>query len=419
MKKLNTLIWLILLTSVLITGCKKKFDNPTPKTPPPVSGYITIDSIINRYNAYYAVPPNKVYKFDTDVNVAAVVTADEISGNLYKSVYIKDATGGMKINLTYSGGLYVGDSIRINLKGVKLNSYGSQIQLDSIDLERSVYKIATGLVVKPRKVTYTQLITMNPAVNQLYYQSELVELDSLEFDNGSKGQTFADAVGKASANLVLITPSSITTILRSSGYSNFAAALAPCGKLNLVAIVGQYNGTIQLTLRQFGDIKATSTGTCPLMTKNFNDNNVLSGGWSNINVTGTVNWAASSAGGASTPYASISNYPSNQTCETWLVSPRMDLSTINNPVLNFLNATNYGPSPLTLMVSTDYTGGPVSSATWTSLTFTQSTGGFNFVNSGNISLSPYKTNNVTIAFKYNASGSGATWELDNISLFDL
>ncbi len=419
MKKLNILFCLLLLTSVLITGCKKKFDNPAPKTPPPVSGYITIDSIINRYNAYYAVPPGSVYKFKTDINVVGVVTADEISGNLYKSVYIKDATGGMKINLTYSGGLYVGDSIRINLNGVKLNSYGMQIQLDSIDLEKSVHKIATGLIVKPRKVNYTQLITMNPAVNQLYYQSELVELDSLEFDNGSKGQTFADAIGKASANLVLITPSSIPTILRSSGYSNFAAALAPCGKLNLVAIVGQYNGTIQLTLRQFGDIKATTTGTCPLLTKNFNDNNVLSGGWSNLNVTGTVNWTASSAGGASTPYASISNFPSNQTCETWLVSPRIDLSSINNPVLNFMNATNYGPSPLTLMVSTDYTGGPVGSATWAPLTFNQSTGGFNFVNSGNISLSAYKTNNVTIAFKYSASGSGATWELDNIVLFDL
>ena len=72
---------------------------------------------------------------------------------LYKSVFIKDATGGMKLNLTYSGGLFLGDSIRINLKGVKLNDYGKQIQLDSIDLEKSVHKISSGTLVKPRKVT--------------------------------------------------------------------------------------------------------------------------------------------------------------------------------------------------------------------------------------------------------------------------
>lgn len=425
MKKLNLTFCALLISTILFTSCKKKFETPTAKDPPAVSGYITIDSIIKRYNVYYyySTPPSKVYKFTTDVNLVGVVTADEVSGNLYKSVFIKDATGGIKLNLTYSGGLYVGDSIRINLKGVKLNDYGKQVQLDSINLEKSVYKIATGIVVKPRKVTINQLKSINaaisntPIVSQFYYQNELIQLDSIEFDNGAKNFALADAIGKGSISHVLYKTFGNKVILRTSGYANFAANILPCGKGSIVAIAGQYNGAIQLTLRQYSDLNVSS-GICPVNVKSFNDNSVTNNGWTTQNVVGAINWVTSNSGGAPNYYASISNYPTNATCESWLISPPYNLTNNINPVLNFENATNYGPSPLTVMISTNYNGGAPSSATWNTLTYTQSGGGFNFVNSGDISLGAYKTNNVTIAFKYNATGSGATWELDNIAILD-
>jgi hypothetical protein len=420
MKKLNIFYCFIIVSTVLFTSCKKKFENPPVKDPPAVSGYITIDSIIKRYNAYYAVPPSKVYKFTDDLNVLGIVTADEVSGNLYKSVFIKDATGGIKLNFTYAGGLYVGDSIRVNLKGIKLNDYGKQIQLDSIDLEKSVHKISSGTIVKPRKVTMNQLVTTNPLVNQYYYQSELIQLDSVEFDYGAKGVPFADAVGKGSISHVLLNSFGSKVIVRTSGYSNFAAANVPCGKGSLIAIVGQYNGAIQLTIRQISEVTFT-TGVCPVYVKSFNDNSITNGGWTTKNVTGNINWVTSNAGGAPNYYAAISNYisPSNIACETWLISPPFNLTNNVNPMLNFLNASNYTGPALVAMISTNYSGGLPSTATWTPLTYTPSPGGFAFVSSGNISLSAYKTNNVTIAFKYTGTGSsGATWELDNIAILD-
>ncbi len=410
-------LYLLSITSILFTSCKKKFDIPPPKTSPAISGYITIDSIIKRYNAYYLMSPDKVYKFNSDVNLVGVITADEISGNLYKSVYIKDATSGIKLNLTYSGGLYVGDSVRINLNGIKLNSYGSQIQLDSIDLERSVHKIATGLLVKPRKATFNQLATFNPSLGQLYYQSELVVLDSIEFDNGAKNVTFADAVGKGSISHLVVNSFGKKVILRTSGYSNFAASVVPCGKGKIIAIVGQYNGAIQLTLRQYTDV-SVSSGTCPVYCKSFNDNSITNGGWTMQNVTGTINWVTSTSGGAPNYYASISNYPTNQTCETWLISPAFDLTNNINPYLNFENAKNFSGGSLTALISNNYVNGNPNAATWSSLTYSVSPGGYAFVNSGNISLSAYKTSNVHLAFKYSASGSATTWELDNIAILD-
>ena len=55
MKRPNILYCILIVSTVLITSCKKKFEEPEPKTAPAVSGYITIDSIIKRYNAYYGV----------------------------------------------------------------------------------------------------------------------------------------------------------------------------------------------------------------------------------------------------------------------------------------------------------------------------------------------------------------------------
>ncbi len=46
-----------------------------------------------------------------------VVVGDESSGNIYKNSYVQDSTGAINLRLINPGGLYVGDSIRIYLKG--------------------------------------------------------------------------------------------------------------------------------------------------------------------------------------------------------------------------------------------------------------------------------------------------------------
>ncbi|MEI8136365.1 MAG: hypothetical protein WCH21_03460, partial [Bacteroidota bacterium] len=67
MKRFTILYCILFVSTVLVTSCKKKFENPEPKTPPALNGFITIDSIIKRYNSYYGVPPSKVYKFTNDI----------------------------------------------------------------------------------------------------------------------------------------------------------------------------------------------------------------------------------------------------------------------------------------------------------------------------------------------------------------
>ncbi|OFY34127.1 MAG: hypothetical protein A2W91_06555 [Bacteroidetes bacterium GWF2_38_335] len=152
------------------------------------------------------------------------------------------------------------------------------------------------------------------------------------------------------------------------------------------------------------------------LSKDFDDSNITSGGWTTQNVVGAINWTIYTGG--STPCASIKNYvdPDNFLCETWLISPAVNLSSTTQPTLTFKNACNYTGDVLTAYVSTNYTGsGAPSAATWTQLTFSLSGGGFAWTNSGDVDLSAYKTTGVYIAFKYTGSATdGKTWEVDDI-----
>lgn len=417
--KMKKIILGLFATGILFTACKKKFDLPPTKAEPAVSGYITIDSIVNRYGVYYtgSITPTKLYRFSGDVNLVCTVTADETSGNIYKTVFVEDATGSaLTIKLLNSGGLLVGDKIRINLNNVVLNDYGGMVQLDSIDIEKRVVKISSGNVVTPTKLSFDEATLALGSFGLKKYQARLIMLDSVEFSAGDKAQPYADAINKFTLEKTLISPTGNSTVVRNSGYANFAASLIPCGKGSIVAILGEYNGTTQLTLRDHKEVKLSSGG-CPLNVKSFNDASVTSGGWSQYNVTGVINWTTGSYNDET--YGYISNFVSgNQICETWLISPSFNISSATNPRFSFTSAYNYSGPALEVLVSTNYISGNPTAATWTPLSPTLSPGSWNWTNSGIVSLSAYMSANTRIAFKYTGTGtSGSTWEIDDIAVF--
>jgi hypothetical protein len=419
---MKKIVYCLLLAVLLVNvSCKKKFDLPPAQNPPALSGYIKIDSIRKCYVNYYlsgGPQQTKWYKFNGDVNLECTVTADERSGNIYKTVYVEDATGALQVKLLNAGGLAVGDKIRINLNGAILNDYGDMVQLDSIDIEKRVVKLSAGNPVKPTKVTFNQLKNLD--VNgHTPFQSRLVIVDSVEFTPGNKNKPFADAVGKNSIDRYLIGASSTSNFIsvRSSGYSNFASNLTPCGRGSMTVIVSQYGNDLQFTIRDFNEVKLASGG-CPIIMADFEQGSILNGGWINYNVTGTVNWVAGSYNGRN--YAEISNYINfaNQPCETWFISPAMNIAGAANPRVSFETAYNFSGPTLEVYVSTNYTSGNPNAATWVNLNPALSGGGYNWVNSGNISLNPYKSANTRIAFKYTGtSTSGSRWELDDVAVF--
>jgi hypothetical protein len=396
-------------------GCKKEFDVPK-LNPAAASREINIKQLKDKYFS------NINYKFKADSSLYCVVIADETTGNLYKDIYVKDVTGALHVKLINSGGLYVGDSIRINIKGCVLNEYNKLIQLDSVDTELNIVKLSSGNPVQPQLMTIAQVIANTAATNSV--QSKLIRLEHVEFVSADQNMPYSNAAAKLSVNRILKSCDGQTITVRTSGYASFASALTPTGNGTFIGIASQYGTTMQLLLRQVSDAAlsgslcssgggTTSPGT--YLSKDFNDNSLSSGGWTNLRVSGAVDWTVSAFGGQT--FAKISNYISaaNQSCETWYISPSINLSNASQPQLSFQNAYKYTGPALEVYVSTNYTSGAPSSANWTKVNFTLSGGNYVFVNSGNINLSAYKASNVRIAFKYSGSSSdGSTWELDDV-----
>lgn len=90
----NSLVITLVTTLLVLTGCKKDFDSP-PITVLPAGNIITIDSLRKIYTSFDST-------FVNDYSVYGTVTADELSGNLYKTIYIQDGTAGILLKLTAS-----------------------------------------------------------------------------------------------------------------------------------------------------------------------------------------------------------------------------------------------------------------------------------------------------------------------------
>ncbi|MBW6483858.1 MAG: choice-of-anchor J domain-containing protein [Vicingaceae bacterium] len=405
MKKLQLLTTSLFVSALLFTSCTKEFDNPEPRTIPVGTVYT-----IAQVRALYV--PGETVKITEDISVYGVVTADETTGNLYKEAYMQDATGALYLRFTSSTGLYIGDSIRVNIKGAKIFKYNQMLQLDSLHSDNNIVKIATQKFRTPEVVTIADL---NADIEG--FQGKLIQIDNVKFVERNLGLTYADAENKESISRFLEDLTLDQVEVRTSGYANFASDTLPAGNGSFIGICGQYNADLQLLIRNPNEL--TLNGAAPIeITKNFDDNSLTSGGWTTQYPIPNIPWTVASFNG--NYYGNITNGSGKLVGESWLISPPFDLSNSLSPVLNFKTATFASNSALKVMISTNYDGVSLpATATWTDITssFSYSTGGWSWTNSGNFSLTSYIQPNVYIAFQFiGTAASWDSWEVDNIKI---
>src|SRR5690606_10722923 len=202
---------------VILTGCTKEYDTPTNRTVP-VGSVLTIAEV----RALHV--PGTETRITQDISVFGVVTADETTGNLYKETYIQDETGALYLRFTTSSGVYIGDSIRVNLKGTKILRYNQMLQVDSVHPDNNIVKIKTQQYRTPEVVTITAL-----KANMESYQGKLIQLNSVYFIDGGQTKTYADGINKVAVSRMLEDASSNQIDVRTSGYANFANDTLPAG----------------------------------------------------------------------------------------------------------------------------------------------------------------------------------------------
>jgi hypothetical protein len=425
MKSKLILSALIIAAISFFFSCKKEYDHPPLKTVNDGAQILTA--------ALKARVPSSssFYKFGTgDTSLYGTVIADETSGNIYKQSFIVDANGGcIQLNLLNKGGLAVGDKIRINLNSLYLINASNMIYIDSVDIGKSVVKLSSGNPVTPKVVTFSQVLAGTSPSGSTSLQSQLVRIDNSEFVE--KGMTFADAIGKSTLNRTLKTCGSTSSLtVRTSGYANFAGKIIPSGNGYIVAVVTQYNSTMQLTIRDYNEVQMTGTGCPPpsftlapavaTLSETFSSigtTNVTftNNGWMNYAEVGNVGWKTNINGSLKAMKASAYN-TGDASNVMWLISPPIIYA--NTMTLNFKTAFGFWdaghPNPIMAYVSTNFDGTNANNANWTALsgaTYAAGTGSFYpnaTISSGAIALNSVSilsgyTGNFFVAFKYSGN----------------
>ena len=420
MKRIQNII-LILSVTLLYFSCNKKYDDP-PVIQLPIGNIISISDLKDMFTG-------SLTTIDSNYSIFGVITSEETNGNFYKEVYMQDLSGAIKLKLKSSGGLYIGDSIRINIQNVSMSEYGDLIQLENIDVDQQVVKIATEKFVEPYESTINQLSLSED-------QSRLVKLNDVEFTE--LGMTYADAINLSTGSRILSDCNGNTVSVRTSGYANFASDTVASGKGSVTGIFTIYNSEKQFVIRDINEVQLDSSrcnGSSgggggsggDILYKDFEDGSMTSGGWKNFWSGTNPNigeWEIYTTFGDNGPVAKASNYSnsSNYACESWIVSPLFDLTVASAPYLVFDNVTRYSGNALELLISYDYDGSsnPSQQGTWTDITGSVpnwDTDDFQWdlVSSGNTDLTSFIAPSVAIAFKYiGGSSNGSTWEIDNI-----
>lgn len=440
MKKLRN-IALPLLASLALFACEKDYDAPL-LTEPEYTGpeaNITIKDL----RAQTAAATDKAPVVITqDQVLKAVVTANDESGNIFKKIYLEDATGAIEMEVD-QGSVYnyypVGQTVYIDLNGLSISVYGDEQQLGHpegylfrtpwVEFEKHVIRDGwpNPENAKPLELDDISVINADPEA----YKFKLVTLKGVTFQNGgtaifapedSKGQE--EAITDAHGN---------TLVVRTSGYANFAANKLPKGKGNLTGILGRFRGSWQFTIRTAEDIKdfvevpeeggqggetqpgvtetifeetfATGVGTFTIENKEMAS--ALTFVWKHDNFK-NPGYMKASAFKDSVSYAS----------DSWLISPEIDLTAANAATLTFDHAINKGDVAYVktnhlVNVSKD------NGQTWNTLSGVSYPAGnsWEFSGSGDVNLSAYVGSKIKIAFQYKSSdGVSDTWEVKNVKV---
>lgn len=134
-----------------------------------------------------------------------------------------------------------------------------------------------------------------------------------------------------------------------------------------------------------------------------------------FSVASSANWTAGSFFAEN--YIGINGFGADTASNDWLISPAFDLSLLQNSYFIVGHGRRFDGPALAVQISTDYTGGDPTLATWVPVTVTLSPGSgadFVVVDSGKVDISAYDGQTIYIAIQYTsigtAGGEGA-WDL--------
>lgn len=384
-------------------------------------------TIINSDNGYKLI--------EKDMMIKAVVTGNDVSGNIYNQVSVQDASGAIIIAINgsgLSGYLPVGQEILVNLKGLYIGSYKKLPQIGGVNtklsdgslgigkIERAIwnehFKIlnpgeADASTVVPEEFDLTKL------TDAAYMEAnvcKLMTLKKVKFASANGTNVWAPDDTNTSLELIDAETgkkiSSSNLVVRNSGYSKFANEVVPQGVFDITGIFTRYNNTWQIVLRNTDDLKsvvlAYISEPFDASQGNFTIDNIkLADG-----VEFVWKWASAAYGMKASGYVN----GSKQELQSRLKSPAIDLKSAKSAKLMFDQAINYASDmkqECKVQISTD-------GKTWTDLDVQgyPTENSWTFVSS-TADLTKYCGKTIYIGFLYSSTPTSApTWEVKNFAV---
>lgn len=390
-----------------------------------------------------SVASTSLTKYPTNDVIEAYVTSSDEGGNFYKSVSFVSVDGNIGFSIPIDNyNLYTdfepGRKVFVKLDTlvhyIKENSstvigyrYNNDTPANLADDKVGRIPLANyrNVVKSSCDKVNEDMIVNNFTINQTKnnnHINKLIEIDNVQFTDASINRKLFDVdSGGGATNHEITDADGNRIIVRVSEFSTFKSEKVPSGNGKIRGVLTKFGSTWQFMIRTFSDIKMNNPRVVPTyvfeepFTTNFNS-------WVKQSVIGAgQTWLLNASNGNPGQCADMNGFASGaQNNEDWLISPSINLTGLTTAFLKFDTAKNFTGNALQVYVSTNYTSGLPSTATWTPLSATVATStGFVWTNSGNVSLAPYLGNsNVRIAFKYTSTtAAAAQWRVDNVSVF--
>ncbi|MGI9652376.1 DUF5689 domain-containing protein [Chryseobacterium sp. RLHN22] len=367
-----------------------------------------------------------------DFVLKAKVTANDKSGNLFKYIYVEDATGGIRINIDKADmfndpRFVVGKEVYVKLKNLYVGAVSGEIQLGS-PFSGAVGRIAEADVYKyffDSKKPITAVTSTEKMINEFTTADvgRWVKIKNLQFIAGDLEKVYASG---AVTNRTLEDCSGNKVILRTSNFADFAGQVIEGGKGDVYGILSIFNGTYQLWITDvlgadLDDPRCDGSVYTPLPVLYKDDFAAggFGGDWTTVNVAGPNQfWNTSNQGNGSNYYAVVNGVLGNIN-EDWLISKTVSLVGKTKAAVSFTTDVRYSGPALQVYATENYTGDPATT-TWVALpaSLDTNTAAFgDWVSSGNVDLAAFLGKNVRIAFKYTSTSSAAaTWEIDDFKI---
>lgn len=287
--KLNKITYLgaAMLLSMALSSCQDDFDAPGLQTP--VATWEANTTIADLKKAmwkddtnYAILCPEKDPATKEHYIIKGRVISSDASGNIYKSMYIQDATGAITISINQNS-LYnqyrVGQEIVMDVTDLYVGKYAGLEQIGGYGEYNGTPQVS--FMIYPKFTSHVQLNGLpdtelkyinygDPAPEDGMYctvmkisdlptdnegirnmQSRLVELRNVHFEQGGE-TTYSTYQNTENRNLV--DEQGNTIVVRTSGYSNFYNQTLPKGTGTVRALLSYFNGTWQLLLRSTADV---------------------------------------------------------------------------------------------------------------------------------------------------------------------